>query len=387
MSEHTPACVILNRNYPPDPGVTGHAAAELARFMTESGIRVTAASVAGRYAGGVSGGDGGADVERIRVPAIYDGKRALPRLIASLIEGRALARLIRSGVVIGMTDPPLLNWWVSRRCASLKLPWICWSMDLYPEAFVSAGLVSDTNPVYRKLRDDLRKHPPDLLIALGEGQADHLREDLGWDVPRIILPCGIHDEARSSAPPAWHSGDERIVFAYLGNIGQAHDPEFVVEVMRALDPARHLMLLAPYGVHAGRLLDEAARHPAVRIVGNVPRNELGWIDVHLATLDPSWDHVCVPSKSVSAVCAGSALLLCASDRNDNWLLLNDACWRIDPHGDLAAAVRAWLAAFTPEALASRKKRATEIARDLIAMRDRAFVDIRDVIRRLFICSH
>jgi hypothetical protein len=387
MNEHAPTCIILNRNYPPDPGVTGHAAAELARFLAASDIRVTAASVAGRYAGGVVGGDGGADVERIRVRSIYDGKCTLPRLIGSLIEGRALAGLIRSGVVIGMTDPPLLNWWIARRCASLKLPWICWSMDLYPEAFVSAGLVARTNPVYRKLRDDLRMHPPDLLIALGEAQADHLREDLGWDVPRIILPCGIHDIARSSAPPAWHPGDDRIVFAYLGNIGQAHDPEFVIEVMRALDPAKHLMLLAPYGVHARRLLDEAACHSAVCTVGHVPREDLGWIDVHLATLDPSWDHVCVPSKSVSAVCAGSALLLCASDRNDNWLLLNDACWRIDPHGDVSAAVSTWLAALTPEALASRKQRASEISNDLIAMRDRAFIDIRDVVRNLFIHSH
>ena len=382
MSAHHSVCTIVNRNYPPDPGVTGHAAAELASFLTAHGIGVTAVSVAGRYAGGVTGGDGGSDVARVRVPAIYDGKRALPRLAASLIEGRSLSRGLRDGVVIGMTDPPLLNWWLARHCAKRGLPWICWSMDLYPDAFASAGLVSRGHPLFRRIRDTLRRCRPDHLIALGAAQADFLREALGWDMPYTILPCGIHDEPRGTEPPIWHPGPGKTVLGYLGNIGQAHDPRFVRAVMRALDPDHHLLLLSPYGIHARGLLEEAARHPAVRVVGNLQRGDLGWIDVHLVSLLPQWDHVCVPSKAVSAVCSGSAILACMSDRNDNWRMLGRAGWRIDPGADLDAALRQWAASLTSDAVAARKREAVVLKRELWALRDQSFADIRDVVLNL-----
>lgn len=378
MSAPRSVCTIVNRHYPPDPGVTGHAAAELARFLSAEGIGVTVASVAGRYAGGVAGGDGGVDVAQVRVPAIYDGKRSLPRLAASLIEGRSLCRGLRDGVVIGMTDPPLLNWWLARHCAKRGLPWICWSMDLYPDAFASAGLVSRSHPLFRRILDTLRRCRPDHLIALGEAQADFLREVLGWDMSCTMLPCGIHNEPQGMEPP-WHPGPEKTVLGYLGNIGQAHDPAFVTAVMRALDPEKHLLLLSPYGVHARGLLDEAARHPAVRVVGNLPRAELGWIDVHLVSLRPHWDHVCVPSKAVSAVCSGSAILACMSDRNDNWRMLGRAGWRIDPGADLDAALLNWTASLTRDAVDARKREAVALAHGLRARRDRAFADIRRVV--------
>ena len=53
------------------------------------------------------------------------------------------------------------------------------------------------------------------------------------------------------------------------------------------------------------------------------------IDIHLVTLLQKWDHVCVPSKAISAVSQGSAILFESSELNDNWQLLKDAGWRIN----------------------------------------------------------
>ena len=386
MSPDAATCTLVNRFYPPNPSITGHAAAELAGFLSAAGIRVTSVSVDGRYSGGVSGSDGsshgGGEVARVGLPAVCESRRALPRLAGALVEGWALARTLDRGVVIGLTDPPLLNWWLARHCARKKIPWICWSMDLYPDAFASAGLISRDHFIYRGIYDRLRRHPPQHLIALGRGQAAYLRQSPGWNVPTTILPCGIHSETRAPEPPAWHPGPQKIVLGYLGNIGQAHDPQFVSSVMRALNPEKHLLVLSTYGAHTSRLLQEASHHHAVKIVDHVPRHGLGWIDIHLVSLDPGWDHVCVPSKAVSAVCSGAALLGCLTDGNDTWQQLGRAGWRISPTSDLDSAVREWIRSLSPEDLAARKREAESLALHLRRQRDHAFAEIEAAVRNL-----
>ena len=380
-----PRCAIINRNYPPDPGITGQSAAELVGYLEAVGIAVTIITVEGRYAGGVQQCGNTTVGEHLKVRALYNGKNKLLRLIGTLIEGWRLARLIRCvkpDVIIGMTDPPLLNYWISKSAGAEGIPWISWSMDLYPEAFVAAGLVSSRSFVFRRLANAIQKRPPAHLIALGPAQAKHIQQDFGYQLPFTILPCGVHSMDRSAVAPSWHPGQGKVVFGYVGNMGEAHDPEFVISVMRALDPRKHVMVLAVYGVHGKKCIAAAELFESVRVVNQVSREELGWIDVHVTSLNPKWDHVCVPSKAVSAVCSGGALITCSSDLNDNWILLQDAAWRIPPGCDYSVEIPAIVRSLSSEDLCEKRLRAKNLAEKLQKMRADAFEDVRRIILEL-----
>ena len=378
-------CVIVNRNYPPDAGITGHSANELAGFLEDNGTTVEVVTVAGRYAGGVSGGDAPIRGRLHHISKVYNGKNKVLRLLGSLIEGRRLAKKaisLRPNVLIGLTDPPLVNYWISKFAARAKLPWIYWSMDLYPEAFAAAGLTSKANWIYRYLADSFRLCPPAHLVALGGRQAEHIQRDLGENIPTSLLPCGIATIHRSPESPSWHPGPGKIVLGYVGNLGEAHDPEFVISVIRALDPDLHGFILAVYGVHAGKITAAVSHLPCVTIVNQVDRADLGWIDIHLTSLKPHWDHICVPSKAVSAVCAGSTLLSCCSEQTDNWQLLRDAGWRIEPGGDYTKLAASWVESLNPESLRQKMNAAAAITGELLGLEQRSFENILAAVVKL-----
>ena len=153
-------------------------------------------------------------------------------------------------------------------------------------------------------------------------------------------------------------------------------------MIRALDPARHHFFLAVYGVHAARVLRYAASFAHVTILPAVEPADFELIDIHLVSLEPPWDHVCVPSKAVSAVCAGACLLLCASDQGDNWNLLHDAAWRIAPGPGMADEVARFVNSLTPAAVAEKRRRTHAIREQLEAMRTRAFGEIWHAMRAM-----
>jgi hypothetical protein len=378
-------CVILNRNYPPNAGITGHSASELAVYLQQHGVEVHIVTVGGNYQGGVSSGKVIETATLHLVSKIYDGKSKILRLIASLVEGRRMAKqAVALGIapLITLTDPPLLNYWVARICRRRRIPWIYWSMDIYPEAFVAAGLTKADAFFYRYFKQELLKSVPDHLIALGDQQSKYLQGDAMPPVSTSILPCGVDRIERSENPPAWMPVADKITFCYIGNLGQAHDPRFVEAVIASLDPEKHHFILAVYGIHASRLLKFAAGIQHVTILDGVKRDELGWIDVHLASLEPTWDHVCVPSKAVSAVCAGSSLLLCASVRCDNWHMLQDASWRTEPGDGMPAEVTRIVASLTPAAVSAKRANAHACAQHLHQVTASAMTGIFDAVKRL-----
>ena len=76
-------------------------------------------------------------------------------------------------------------------------------MDLYPDAFVSNGLVSRKNIFYRLIYKSLRQNIPDGLISLGSNQAKFIAETIGIIPRQIILPAGIQNFERNQNPPFW----------------------------------------------------------------------------------------------------------------------------------------------------------------------------------------
>jgi hypothetical protein len=286
------------------------------------------------------------------------------------------------GPIICMTDPPLLNFWVAMAARRRGIPWIYWSMDLYPEAFASSKLVSRSNPVYGYLRRSLLRSPPAGLIALGPNQASFINSDYTRDIPTVVLPCGVSRSDVSVSTPEWAKGDDRIILGYAGNLGEAHSCQFVRAAINSIDPSRHRFILAVYGSRAAQIIEFARGREGVVIVDSVPRDQLSFIDVHLATLLPEWNHVCVPSKAVSAVCEGATIYMCCSGESDNWALLEDAAWRIAVDDNIDRSVASFMDSLGREDVAAKRLKARALSTKLLDRKESAF----DAIGRMVAVS-
>ena len=367
---------LINRYYSPNPAITGESACGLVRELERAlpDLKVTVYHVDAPYVGGVDGAQPAGELAII--PPVYSGRDKKLRLLGSLAEGARLARraVRENDRVITLTDPPLVHAWVSLFSRQYKKPWVYWAMDLYPQAFAAAGLVGASNPLYRGLKGALKKNPPSFLIALGEQQAEFIQGEFGSNIPYAVLPCGLQNIV-PGAVPAWKTDPEKLYLSYAGNLGEAHDAEFLVDVVECLDPEKHVAVIALYGAKASATLPRIAEHKAGKIVSSVGRAELGQVDVHLVSLLPEWSHVCVPSKAVSAVCAGSAFVFCGDEQADSWHMLQDAGWWLPAHGNREARKRRIteiLAQLTPAALAAKRQRAFELKRHLIAQKQAAY---------------
>ncbi|RZK23547.1 MAG: hypothetical protein EOO43_08345 [Flavobacterium sp.] len=366
--------VLVNRIYPPSAGITGESAAELVGFLCSKGLEVLVVHIDAPYLGGVEQASIPGKVHKINT--FYNGRNKRVRLLANLYEGLMLVRKARSlkpDVIISMTDPPLVNFW----CALLlkRFWWILWSMDLYPEAFISGNLVSRKNLFYRLIDRVVRSNPPKYLIALGEYQREYLLGKYKKSIDTVLLPCGIYSNGIRSefTKPSWCRND-KITLGYCGNLGEAHSRDFLFSVIDRFPRTKYQLVLSLYGSRATEILRYVQGKQGIILVPNVARQELQFIDIHLASLVKEWVNVSVPSKTVSSVCAGSTFLYFGPEASDNWDLLRNAGWLVD-----GPDINTWIDRFfdelTLEEVSIKKKIASSRAIELNSMKKEAFESI------------
>ncbi|SHG92063.1 hypothetical protein SAMN04488109_2478 [Chryseolinea serpens] len=374
---------IVNRSYPPNSGMTGESAAELAAYLLDKGIQINALHVDADYRKGTVQKKTIGNSHKIKT--FYNGKNKFLRLFSNLYEGISILRKSQSlkpDVTICMTEPPLLN-----ICAALifkkKQKWILWSMDLFPEALSSGRIVTTSGFIYNFLDRIVLKNKPWHIISLGEYQTRYLQNKFGADVTFTNLPCGIYKETSEGSmnPPSWAENKTKIIFGYCGNIGEAHSTEFITSFIDTLNPERHKLVLALYGSKAKEVLAYAEGKPGVEILGFVNRVDMKYIDVHLASLKKEWVNVCVPSKAVSSVCCGSALLYDGDAESDNWHLLQRAGWRLREE-NLNEEIASLLKTLDRATVEQKKSEAVKLAEELNEMKNAAFHQIYSKITSL-----
>ncbi|UTA69014.1 hypothetical protein [Emticicia sp. 21SJ11W-3] len=373
----SPVITIINRHYPPNPGITGESAWDMAKYLIEKyEAEIHIVYIDRTY-------DGGGQVRQPigilhPVKTIYEGKNGLLKLISGTLDGLFLvlkARKMKRGRIVVMTSPPLLPFW-----ASLFLKnWVLWSMDLFPEGFAAAGTVSPSNFLYRFILKKTYQVAPQHLIALGPNQAAFVRDSYKQAIPTTILPCGVlvHQQ-NDPAIPDWKKDDSKIYFGYCGNLGQAHSDEFLLKFIDNLDSQKHQLILAVYGEKADKVLTYAQGRAGITILKSVPRSQLHFIDVHLVSLLPQWTHIAVPSKAVSSICAGAGMLFCGSKDADTWALLNNASWLIEENNEINAQIKSFLALLTIDEVQLKRNNAQALFSKLQTM----VVDAYDEVKRL-----
>ncbi len=373
---------IINRHYPPNPGITGESAWDLAKYLIEKhNINVNILHIVGND-------DGGGQVREPvgiihSLSSVYNGENKLLRQLAGFLDGYFLIQKAKkintSAPIICMTSPPLLPFWASLFLKQRR--WALWSMDLFPEAFVAIGMVSAKSFIYRWILEKTYQNPPQKLIALGRKQAEVIRKKYKKDLNQTILPCGvIFHQTYETEFPTWRKVDEKIYFGYCGNLNDAHNEDFLIEFIKTFNPEKHHLILALYGKKAKKMLEFAENLEGITVLPNVPRSQLNFIDVHLVSLLSKYTHLMIPSKAVSAVAAGGAILFCGSQESDNWDMLQEAAWLINEQDDLGSQIKNYLANLSKESLSDKKQNAQKLNLHLKKMVIDAYEEIADFVK-------
>lgn len=348
---------IVLRHYPPSKNINGILADQMARHLIrESNVEIKVFCMDISEEGNLSTVNPTGNVTRIKQK--FSNNNKFGKLFNMLLDGYILIKRSKkhpSDLIICTSSPPLIPLWASMLLKKKK--WAFWSLDLFPEGFVSAGTIKESSWIYRFLLKKTYKTPPDLLIALGDEQAKYIQKQYKAPVPVMILPAGVtlekEQKIADGSKPDWYDPG-KIILGYFGNVGQAHNPEFIQEMIRVSGIYSFRFILSVYGIRAEELKAFAKNFEHVIIVDNgIAQEHLKYIDVHLVTLRTSWTHAAVPSKAVTAISTGRPIVFCGSEASDNWQMFKSAAWFIPENENMKSEIECLLAGINREQIESK----------------------------------
>lgn len=346
--------VLLNQYYPPDLAPTGLMLEAVARRLVADGHRVTVLCARGGYASSTShpeSGEPAAGVEGLTVQRIGTWGRGRRGALAKLADylayfvGTAATLLTmqpRPDRVVALTTPPYLSL-LARALSKLRGgDHAHWVMDLYPDVMVAHGMLASGGMVTRLLEALARwgfgGERCRAVVTLGPDMEERTARYLAAATPRCWVPLWGTAEPVVAGPPC-DTGEEPVPLRmmYSGNMGLGHRLEDFLEAALEAGPAFHWRFCGG-GRRRHEVEEFLRRHPQapVELSGYVPRADLARhlasADVHLASLEPSWDGTMVPSKLQGILASGRPVLFvgsstCAMGR---WILESGGGWVVPP---------------------------------------------------------
>ncbi|MEL6124620.1 MAG: hypothetical protein AAFR14_12975, partial [Bacteroidota bacterium] len=282
----------------------------------------------------------------------------LLRLVGSYIESRRLiaaAIAQRCDFYIVMSDPGLLNYWAAKLLTGV--PYALWTMDIYPAAFIANRLVHSSSRLIQFYRRTLQSNPPELLLTLGDRQRRYLHELYSGTIQHISFPIGVETLPISGNVAKYSPGSKPITIGYVGTLGEAHLPKVIEEIAQSIDPERHRLVLSMSGKHASRTIAKVCSYPGVEITDSLGSMAMSQIDIQVVTLRKTWTHICVPSKALSALTYGSAVLYIGDGDSDSWHYVKPAGWRVSD----VDKITTWLEGLSMSEIHHRREKAVIIA--------------------------
>ncbi len=340
--------LIINQSFWPDVVATAQQAHDLAKHLAQVGDDVTV--VASRSLYGKPGAtlpkretvDG---IQVIRVSSNFFEKRGLGTRSIDYLRFnitcflKALT-LPKQDVVICLTTPPFVAL-VGAALAWLRgSKFVFWTMDLYPDLPVEAGIISRGSIGHRffKMLDSFCLKQADRVVVLGRCMRDRVlakgvrpeKVEMihPWSDPKEILelpPSRADAKPGAGSPPGpaerapapankfrkeWEIGD-RFVIQYSGNYGLGHDVHTVQKAMLALkDDDGVRWVIVGDGIVKPAIEEFVAKHRIrnVLLKPYQPRSDLGSLislgDMHLVLMVPGFEGVILPSKFYGVLAAG-----------------------------------------------------------------------------------
>lgn len=379
---------IVNRHFAPTKAITGRSVIELVEFLVPFFDKIFIVSVAVDYKGGTDNFEGRLNHPdkvvsiKVKCGGLKGGK--ISRLINSQIENFRIFQQIRnatSGPIISLTDPPMLQHWVQWIARSTGRKWVYWSMDLYPQAFYSYLKITRLVSILEFLEKTIGRINPDAVIALGVRQEEFLKLRFTGNWRSVIINCGVIPSETNikSLRPSWAVSDGDCLFGYVGNLGEAHDREMVLMIIESLNRLKKRVIVSVYGTHAQWLRDRIHGLRFVKMVTSVLPDELNFIDVHIVSLVDSWTHICVPSKAVSAICAGATCILVCNKSSDLFDLLGEASFALDLWETQQSIIDQKIQRITSSAIIGKKEIAKRVRNQILANKEKGFNEIKKLL--------
>lgn len=298
---------------------------------------------------------------------------------------RALARTAPGTVAVPTTNPFFLPFVVLATRALHGRPVVPLVYDLYPDALEAGGARAARTTAWAARWMNRRWFRSAEGVAfIGAKMADHARGCYGeprtWMVAETGADAGEFSDTRVGPPAAaselerWCEG--RVVLSYVGNLGHVHDWATLGEVIPRLaartDLRQHWgIVVAASGPGVEYLRQRWADISPSVVRFEAPLSDLAWArllvrtDVALVTLKQSAHRTSIPSKTFSAMAAGSAILAVAPRDSDlGEVITRHGCGAIIEPGDVSsteATLADWLT--RPAHLRSMRDAALDSARN------------------------
>jgi colanic acid biosynthesis glycosyl transferase WcaI len=324
--------LLLNQVFWPDVAATAQYGYDLAKYLSgRARHQVTVVASRSLYGGigaNLSREDWIDGIRIVRSGKSVFGKRGLiPRALDfGVFHVAALVRALllpRQSVIVCFTTPPfiLLIGIILRRIKRTRV--ICWSMDLYPEVPLAAGVVRRGSLMHRAFEsiDRFCLRRADRVIVLGRCMRERMLAkgvkperielvDMWADPGEFSGRQGVGNAFRS----AWGIGD-RFTIQYSGNFGIGHDGRTIYEAMRLLRGEDRIRWVFAGGGTKRAEIEEFVRQERIDNVvlkSYQPRESLGELialgDVHLVTISQGFEGLMVPSKFYGALAAGRPVI-------------------------------------------------------------------------------
>lgn len=375
--------LLLNEYFPPDTSATAYMAAAVVDALAE-GHSVTV--LCGRPSYDPSERHafyllrreprGSAVVERV-------GSTTFPRFrmvrrVCNYLSYVALAipraLLVRTDLVIAMTDPPFAGIvgafvaWLKRK------PFVYNIRDLYPEMALAGGIVRPSLGV--KIWERLHRWAlgrASRVIVLGEDTRERIIAK-GIDPARVVV---VRDGALATPPvavqdhPVIHEIRSGFPFVVLhaGNLGFYGAWETVIKAARMLDHEAVGFVFVGEGALRAQVEASAKGAGNIRFLPFRPADEVPYVlaagDLHLVTIKRGLEGIVVPSKLFSTLAAGRPILALAPEGSDTARVVRRlGCGVVvDPDDPTAVAAVVQELAHDRERLARMRERALQAAGD------------------------
>ena len=368
QSPRSQSVLILNQFFYPDVSATAQHAFDLARYLQNNGDHVSA--LASRSTYGQTGGrlETQETVDGIRIHRVGSNvfrkrgllSRSLDFTVFNLASFLKALALPRHDVVICLTTPPFIA------LIGLCLRWIkgskfvFWTMDLYPEVPLAAGVIkrgSLTHRIFDRL-DRFCLTQADAVVVLGRCMRELVLAK-GVDPAKVttITPWADAEEVRGAHGDGnratniyraeWEIGN-RFVIEYSGNCGVGHDVSSVCQAMLELrgdDQIRWVFVGG--GVTRPRIEEFVLKHGIKNVIMKPyqPRARLGDLlslgDAHLVLVADRFEGLLLPSKFYGVMAAARPTIYIGPSASEvAQVIAEENCGFAVANGDCASLVAA-----------------------------------------------
>lgn len=311
------------------------------------------------------------DSRRLTIEGIHIGRdfarhkhSVLNRRQADLEYGREVAKRVdrfRPDVVISANMPLDAQKILQKASQRHRARFVFWLQDVY---FVAARfvlrkksrLLAQAGGFYFERLEKKLLRQSDAIVCIAPGFADFIRT---WGIPEskisVIRNWAPLDEVLPTPrdnPWARENGlADRVCFMYSGTLGNKHRPELLLELAKHLEKrgdARLVVIAVGPGADWLRERAGEVKPEFLTVLPLQPYNRisevLGSADVLITLLDSEAGAFAVPSKTLSYLCAGRALIVAAPAANEAALVVEQAQAGFvvspdNPAGIIAAADR------------------------------------------------